>query len=121
MDKRYNNDWIINCTMRKILSETLYEDNNPNAARSISVEIKDGFVTFNKQDIGPLVDDMYGDSDYECVIFDLPVEQLRSAFGLETDKEVLAVLKRDYNTSDAFDRFASFVHDKHLRYSYYSG
>ena len=107
--------------MRKILSATLYQDNNPKAARSISVEIKDGFVTFNLQDIGPLSEDMYGDSECERVIYDLPVEQLRSAFGVETDKELLAVLKRDYNTSDAFDRFSSFVYEKHLKYNYYSG
>lgn len=107
--------------MRKILSATLYKDNNPNAARSISVEIKDGFVTFNQQDIGPLGENMYGDSECEHVIFGLPVEQLRSAFGVETDKELLAVLKRDYNTSDAFDRFSSFVYERHLKYNYYSG
>ena len=54
--------------MQKALSATLYEDNNPNAARSIRVEIKDGLVTFEQQDIGPLCDEMFGDSDYERVI-----------------------------------------------------
>ena len=112
---------IINYAMRKILSETLYKDNNPNAARCIRIEVKDGLVSFEQQDIGSLVDDMYGDSECECVIFDLSVEQLRSAFGVETDKELLALLKRDYNTSDAFDRFSSFVHDKRLKCNYYSG
>ena len=67
--------------MQKTLSATLYEDNNPNASRSISVEIKDGLVRFEQQDIGPLCEEMFGDSDYEWIIFDLPVEQLRSAMG----------------------------------------
>ena len=107
--------------MQKALSATLYEDNNPNAARSIRVEIKDGLVTFEQQDIGSLCDEMFGDSDYERVIFDLPVEQLRSAMGAKTDKELIAVLKRDYSTSDAFDRFSEFVYDNHLKYSIYCG
>ena len=77
----------------------LYHDNNPNAARSIRVEIKDGLVTFEQQDIGPLCDEM----------------------GVKTDKELIAVLKRDYSTSDAFDRFSKFVHDNHLKYNIYCG
>ena len=105
----------MNTVKQKTVSATLYEDNNPNAARSIRVEIKDGFVTFEQQDIGPLCDEMFGDSDYERVISDLPVEQLR------TDKELLALLKRDYSTSDAFDRFLKFVHDNHLKYNIYYG
>lgn len=99
----------------------LYHDNNPNAARSIRVEIKDGLVTFEQQDIGPLCDEMFGDSDYERVIFDLPVGQLRSAMDVNTDKELISVLKRDYSTSDAFDRFSKFVHDNHLKYNIYCG
>ena len=108
-------------TMAKQQFTELYNDNNPNAARSIRVEIKDGFVTFEQQDIGPLCDEMFGDSDYERVIFDLPVGQLRSAMGVKTDKELIEVLKRDYSTSDAFDRFSEFVHDNHLKYSIYCG
>ena len=107
--------------MQKTLSATLYEDNNPNAARSISVEIRDGLVTFEQQDIGSLCDEMFGDSDYERVIFDLPVEQLRLTMGVKTDKELIALLKRDYSTEDAFDRFSEFVYDNHLKYSIYCG
>ena len=107
--------------MQKTLSATLYEDNNPRASRSIRVEIKDGLVTFEQQDIGPLCDKMFGDSDYERVIFDLPVEQLRLTMGVKTDKELIALLKRDYSTSDAFDRFSEFVYDKHLKYNVYCG
>ena len=107
--------------MQKTLSATLYEDNNPRASRSISVEIKDGLVTFEQQDIGPLCDEMFGDSEYERVIFDLPVEQLMSAMGVKTDRELISVLKRDYNTSDAFDRFSEFVYDNHLKYNIYCG
>ena len=105
--------------MQKALSATLYEDNNPKAARSIRVEIKDGLVTFEQQDIGSLCNEMFGDSDYERVISDLPVGQLRSAIGVKTDKELIAVLKRNYNTSDAFDRFLDFVYDNHLKYNVY--
>ena len=107
--------------MQKSLSATLYEDDNPNAARSISVEIRDGLVRFEQQDIGRLCEEMFGDSDYERVLFDLPVEQLRFAMGVKTDKELLAVLKRDYSTSDAFDRFSKFVYDNHLKYNIYCG
>lgn len=107
--------------MQKTLSATLYEDNNPRASRSIRVEIKDGLVTFEQQDIGSLCDEMFGDSDYERVISDLPAEQLRSAMGIKTDRELISVLKRDYNTSDAFDRFSEFVYDNHLKYNIYCG
>ena len=107
--------------MQKTLSATLYEDDNPNAARSISVEIRDGLVTFEQQDIGSLCDEMFGDSDYERVIFDLPVEQLRLTMGVKTDKELIALLKRDYSTSDAFDRFSKFAYDNHLKYNIYCG
>ena len=107
--------------MQKTLSATLYEDNNPRASRNIRVEIKDGLVTFEQQDIGLLCEEMFGDSDYERVIFDLPVEQLRSAMGVTTDKELIALLKRDYSTSDAFDRFSEFVYDNHLKYNIYCG
>ena len=107
--------------MQKTLSATLYEDDNPNAARSISVEIRDGLVTFEQQDIGSLCDEMFGDSDYERVIFDLPVEQLRLTMGVKTDKELIALLKRDYSTEDAFDRFSEFVNDNHLKYNIYCG
>ena len=107
--------------MQKTLSATLYEDDNPNASRSISVTIKDGLVTFEQQDIGRLCEEMFGDSDYERVIFDLPVEQLRLTLGVKTDKELIALLKRDYSTSDAFDRFSEFVYDKHLKYNVYCG
>ena len=108
-------------TMAKQQFTELYNDNNPNAARSIRVEIKDGLVTFEQQDIGPLCDEMFGDSDYERVISDLPVGQVRSAMGVKTDKELIAVLKRDYSTEDAFDRFSEFVHDNHLKYNIYCG
>ena len=111
----------MNTVKQKTVSATLYEDNNSNAARSIRVEIKDGLVTFEQQDIGPLCDEMFGDSDYERVISDLPVEQLRSAMDVNTDKELIAVLKRDYSTSDAFDRFSKFVYDNHLKYNIYCG
>ena len=36
--------------MQKTLSAILYEYDNPNASRSVSVKIKDGFVSFYKQD-----------------------------------------------------------------------
>ena len=62
---------------------------------------------------------MCGDSDYERVISDLPVEQLRSAMGVATDKELISVLKRDYSTEDAFDRFLKFAYDNHLKYNIY--
>lgn len=107
--------------MQKILSATLYEDNNPRASRSIRVEVKDGLVTFEQQDLGTLCDEMFGDSDYERVISDLPAEQLRSAMGIKTDMELISVLKRDYNTSDAFDRFLDFVYDNHLKCNVYCG
>ena len=107
--------------MQKTLSATLYEDNNPRAARSIRVEIKDRLVTFEQQDIGTLCDEMFGDSDYERVISDLHVEQLRSAMGVKTDKELISVLERNYSTSDAFDRFSKFVYDNHLKYNVYCG
>ena len=64
---------------------------------------------------------MCGDSDYERVISDLPVEQLRSAMGVATDKELISVLKRDYSTEDAFDRFLKFAYDNHLKYNIYCG
>ena len=108
-------------TMTKQQFTELYHDNNPRASRSISVEIKDGLVTFEQQDIGPLCDEMFGDSDYERVIFDLPVEQLRSVMDVNTDKELISVLKRDYSTEDAFDRFSEFVYDNHLKYNIYCG
>ena len=108
-------------TMAKQQFTELYNDNNPNSARSIRVEIKDGLVTFEQQDIGPLCDEMFGDSDYERVIFDLPVEQLRSVMDVNTDKELISVLKRDYSTEDAFDRFSEFVYDNHLKYNIYCG
>ena len=111
----------MNTVNQKTLSATLYEDNNLNAARSIRVEIEDGLVTFEQQDIGLLCDEMFGDSDYERVISNLPAGQLRSAMGVKTDKELLEVLKRDYNTSDAFGRFSEFVYDNHLEYSIYCG
>ena len=107
--------------MQKTLSATLYEDNNPNAARSIRVEIKDGLFRFEQQDIRALCEEMFGNSDYERVIFDLPVEQLKSAMDVKTDKELLSVLKRDYSTEDAFDRFSEFVYDNHLKYNVYCG
>ena len=107
--------------MQKTLSATLYEDNNPNAARYISVYIEDGLVRFEQQDIGTLCEEMFGDSDYEWVIFDLPVEQLKSAMDVKTDRELIAVLKRDYGTSDAFDRFSEFVYDNRLKYGVYCG
>ena len=111
----------MNTVKQKTVSATLYEDNNPNAARSIRVEIKDGLVTFEQQDIGSLCNEMFGDSDYERVISDLPIEQLSPAMGVKTDKELIAVLKRDYSTSDAFDRFSKFVYDNHLKYNIYCG
>lgn len=107
--------------MQKSLSATLYHDNNPNAARYISVYIEDGLVRFEQQDIGTLCEEMFGDSDYEWVIFDLPIEQLKSAMGVKTDKELISVLKRDYSTEDAFDRFSKFVYDNHLKYNVYCG
>ena len=99
----------------------LYRDDNTKAARSIFVEIKDGLVTFVQQDTGPLCEEMYRDSDYERVIFNLPAAQLKSAFGAKTDNELFALLRRDYSTSDAFDRFLSYLYDSHLKYDYYSG
>ena len=100
---------------------TLYRDNNPNAARCIDVSIKDGLIEFGQQDIGPLCEEMFGDSDYERIIFNLPARQLRAAMHVKTDEELLAVLKRDYGTEDAFDRFSKFVHDNHLEYDVYCG
>lgn len=106
--------------MHKVLSALLFKDNNPNATRSIYVEIKNGFVVFTQQDIGSLCEKMFENSEHERIIFDLPVELLRSALGVKTDKELLAVLKREYNTSDAFDRFSLFVYNLHLKCNYFS-
>lgn len=107
--------------MNRRISVTLYSDDNKNASRAIFVVIDKGKVSFSQQDIGPLCDEMSGDSDYERVISDLPVGQLRSAVGAKTDKELIAALKRKYNTSDAFDRFSEFVYDNHLKYNIYCG
>ena len=100
---------------------TLYRDKNPDAARCIDVSIEDGLVEFGQQDIGPLCEEMFGDSDYERIIFNLPARQLRAAMHVKTDGELLAVLKRDYGTEDAFGRFLKFVHDNHLEYDVYCG
>ena len=62
--------------MQKTLSASLYEDNNPNAAKYISVYIEDGLVTFEQ---------------------------------------------RDYNTSEAFDKFSEFICNNHLKYDVYCG
>ena len=68
-----------------------------------------------------LYEDNNPNAAYERVISDLPVEQLRSAMDVNTDKELISVLKRDYGTSDAFDRFSEFVYDNHLKYNIYCG
>lgn len=45
--------------MQKTLSAPLYENNNPNAVRSIRVEVKADLVTLEPQDIDPLYDEMF--------------------------------------------------------------
>lgn len=99
-----------------MMSEVLYQDN----LIKIEVQIMDdsGIINFVKW---TLTFNLFGvEEDEDRMIYNLPIEQLMSAFDVKTTINLLAVLKRNYNTSDAFDRFLSFVSDNHLKYDYWS-
>jgi hypothetical protein len=90
------------------------------ASRSVWASIERNTLTFEQQDIGPLLEEMFGNSDYERV-YTVSLPALKSALAVK-DEELLSELKKRFNTSDAFDKFREFISDNNIEViSFYFG
>ena len=93
------------------MREVLYQDN------LIRIEVcmeegKEARMTTGSEawiDISWYALDLFGMESRRRGIQSLSVEQWMPALNVKAYRELLLVLKRDYNTSDAFDRILSFV------------
>lgn len=99
----------------------LYSDNNPGSKREIMFSIDKGLIRMEKADFGSLVEEFYGDYDYEWIISDLPAKVLRKAMKVRTNTALIEKMKTEYNTSDAWERFSAFCYDNKLKYNIFIG
>ena len=87
--------------------EELYSDNNERSSRYIRANIDRENLMIELQDIGPLVEEFWGDSDYESG-FTVKKADIKSVLKIKSDEELFRELKNMYNDSQAFDNLLNF-------------
>lgn len=98
----------------------LYKDDNPRAKREIWASIADGELKIEMQDIGPLADEFYGDSDRERTMSGISPMHVGLELGATNEDELLQKLIEEFGTEDGFDRLGKFLRENKIEYEYSS-
>ena len=98
----------------------LYKDDNPRAKREIWASIVDGELKIEMQDIGPLTDEFYGDSDRERTMSGISPMYVGLELGATNEDELLQKLVEEFGTDDGFDRLCDFLRENKIEYKYSS-
>jgi hypothetical protein len=100
----------------------LYSDDfgktNGTASRYVDASIDGDTLTVNQQDIGPMFGDK-GDMERTSTVSLLAVKK---ALSVDSDENLLLVLKQRFNTMGAFDEFSDFIRKNNIKVlSYWNG
>lgn len=98
----------------------LYKDDNPRAKREIWASIVDGELKIEMQDIGPLTDEFYGDSDRERTMSGISPMHVGLELGATNEDELMQKLIEEFGTDDGFDRLGDFLRENKIEYKYSS-
>jgi hypothetical protein len=91
------------------------------ASRYVRVYIDKEDLTIEEQDIGPLIKQIYDDSDHER-IFTVSKLAVKKALSVDSDEELFSILKERFNEMDAFDKFSKLTTLNNIEYiSCYAG
>lgn len=97
---------------------TIYKDDNPKAARSIWLTLRDDILNMSEQDIGPLVEYAFGNSCHERYLTNISAKDVRNVFKVDTNDELFDKLKDMYSTNSGFDDFAGFLRTNNIHFEY---
>ena len=102
------------------MEKVLYKDDNPKAKREIWASIVDGELKIELQDIGPLVEELYGDSDYERTISGISARHVGLELGATNEDELMQKLIEEFGTNDGFDRFDDFLTETGIEHEHFA-
>ncbi|MDE6513776.1 MAG: hypothetical protein K2L05_06295 [Muribaculaceae bacterium] len=102
--------------MENYLAVEIYRDNNPQSARTIRVSMHNGLLSMELHDVGPLVERFCGDSDYERSLFNINVNDVKKALGIEDDHAIIAAIKVKFGVNSGFNQFTEFLNEKGIAY-----
>lgn len=100
------------------ITTTIYKDDHSDAARSIWLTLNNGILSMEQQDIGPLVERFYGDSDYERFLHNISANAVEEVLGTASDKALISKLKEMFGTNSGFDDFAEFLRKNNIEHKY---
>lgn len=69
-----------------------------------------------EQDVGPLVEECFGDSDYERFLFDISAEAVSLVLGISPEKELINKLKDMFGKNNGYDEFREFLSINEIKY-----
>ena len=97
---------------------TIYKDDNPKAARSIWLTLRDGILNMTEQDIGPSVEYAFGNSCHERYLSNISAKAVRKALKADANDVLLDKLKVMFGTNSGFDDFAEFLRNNKIHCEY---
>lgn len=100
---------------------TLYEFESPNIKISMKVYFNEkNDLIFDGHDIGKIVSELMGDSDYEyqyTVRFN-EVKKIAAIFNIDQHKKtvLLKEIKNHFNQNDAYSKFGAFMKENSIEF-----
>ena len=99
----------------------LYKFKNDRISIQIEAKFDKGDLLIEGYDIGKVVEDAWGDSDYEYCYAINPneVKQLYKIFGIKEGERsaLLHVIKNHFNGNKAYSLFGEFMNENKIEYS----
>ncbi len=101
---------------------TLYHLELPDIKRSIQIYFNEKKqLTLDGYDIGSVVEEIFGDSDYEYIHTIEPeeVKKFYPIFNLQMEDQagLLAAIKKDFSVHNAYTLFGEFMKTHDIKYS----
>lgn len=100
--------------MKNDINIEIYRDDNPEAARTIRLYLSDGILSMEEQDVGPLVEKCFGDSDYERFLYDISAKAVNRILGTTSEDELIDRLKNMFGVNSGYDDFTNFLSDNNI-------
>lgn len=100
-------------------STELYHDDTPFSSRTISVEIENGLLRIDLQDIWKN-ESHYGFDEYERCMYNIDANHVMALFNVISSEVLLEHLKVKFRDNSAFDNISKFLIKNNIKYDYYS-
>lgn len=97
-------------------SIVIYEDNNPNGARTIWIKLVDDKLYMQQQDYSSQLEDIVGRDTFERFISISSIDEIKCVLQIDTNEQLVQVLKQMFGKYSGVNDFLAFLDSNNISY-----